>query len=482
MNAKQVKRAIGIVQAALAELRDLRWHRTGRHTASQLREELEAFNRGIAAGNTMLLRQKLEWFHHDSIRRELGNIQTVLRQLYPFLTDASVQQQIRETGYEPGKVMHHFAHSLEWVEKLRSVVDAHESLVKQALAGSPVEHSTMTKLEDRILRLNDWEERVARLCEGAVAEVTYHPSYASLEAQEARDPSLCQRIIGAFMTRIALPIAAAAAGMFIGTSAYAQDVAKNEPRQQEVVKSIDDQILVLEAKQNKSPEETLALAQLYVKADKPAKADEILRAYLKENPNDIRGLVQKRDIDGKKGLARHPDDELNKIIDSWDKETYRQLVKDNKRKEIVQGIEPLLNKLLTYDLSGLSQERKLTLSAMMSVLGTSYNSINMKDQALAACYLAVELVEASPTALGTIGNILLERNEYKKAQEIYTKIVKVDPKKHNGYAGLGYSFAGIGNYTEAMVNFEKASELSPNKELREKYLKAIEVCKEKSSK
>jgi tetratricopeptide (TPR) repeat protein len=477
MKAKQAKRTIGIVQAALAELRDLRWHRTGRHTAAQLREELEAFNRGIAAGNMMLLRQKLEWFHHDSIRRELGNIQAVLRQLYPFLTDASVQQQIRETGYEPGKVMHHFAHSLEWVEKLRSVVDAHESLVKQALAGSPVEHSMMTKLEDRILRLNNWEERVARLCEGAVAEVTYHPSYASLEVQEARDPSLCQRVIGAFMTRIALPIAAAAAGMFIGTSAYAQDVAKNEPRQQEVVKSIDDQILVLEAKQNKSPEETLALAQLYVKADKPAKAGEILRTYLKENPNDIRALAQKRNMDEKKGLHYpDPDDEVNKIIEGYDHAKYSPMVtKEGKFKEVITDFEPLLSKLYNHNLNELTPERKLKAALLFNVLGVAYDATGMKDHAIESALMSIQMSPTGAGSYSTVASILRARGQNSEALPYYTKIAELQPKLYHGHIGMARCYTALGKFEQAIPCFKKAIETAPER-FKDKFQKELSDC------
>jgi tetratricopeptide (TPR) repeat protein len=477
MNAKQAKRTIGIVQAALAELRDLRWHRTGRHTASQLREELEAFNRGIAAGNTMLLRQKLEWFHHDSIRRELGNIQAVLRQLYPFLNEASVQQQIRYTGYEPGKIMHHFAHSLEWVEKLRSVVDAHESLVKQVLAGSPAEHSMMTKLEDRILRLNDWEERVARLCKGAVAEVKYHPAYATLEEQEARDPSLFQRVIGAFMTRIVLPIAAASAGMFlVGTQAYAQDVAKNEPKQQEVVKSIDDQILLLEAKQNKSPEETLALAQLYVKADKPAKADEILRAYLKENPNDIRALVQKRNMDEKKGLHYpDPDDEVNRIIDAYDHKKYGAMIKERNFKGIIAELEPNLNKLCKHNLQALTPERKAKADLLFNVLGAAYDMTEQGDHALQS---ALESIRINPNGAGSYGivaKILRSKGQNAEALPYYTKVAELQPRLYHGHIGMARCYTTLGKFEQALPCFKKAVEAAPAN-LKDKFQKELDDC------
>lgn len=471
MDAKQVRTAVSTIVTALAELQDLRWHRTGKLSGEELRDNLNAMNQGAALGNGLLLRQKAQWFNYDTVRKELGNLKTIMETLARCL-DEDVRREIDAEGYSLGKTIQPINVTLQFIEEMRAALNRHELLQKKIEQGQPVDAREIASLESQLVELTDFEEQVAPLDEIAMQRVTNSAQYRSAEKQSR---STLQRLAAA----VVLPVAAAAA-MFFGMSgtAYAQETAK-APQASAQQQSIDNQIVALEAKQNKTADDYLALTQLYTKADRLDKANDTIKAYLTSNPNDIRGLVAKRDLDGKKGVTgKEPDDTLNKLIDSINTDQYKQWIKENNRKAIISDFEPLLNTILQYDITHISQERKAKIGGTLSTMGVSYYTLKQLDHALTACKLSLEFFPESTVALGMIGQILRERKDYDGSIEACKKVIKIAPTRHHGYAGAAYSYVGKRDFQSALENFLKAYDLAPQ-EYKEEYQKAADNCRNK---
>lgn len=474
MDARQLRRALDTIRTAAGELKDLRWHRVGRHSAAELREELEAINKGIAAGNGLLLRQKLEWFNHDSLLKELGNLKVIMQQLTNILADADVRQEIIQEGFSFGATAHNVEHTLQWIQEARAAVDRHEQVVQKALQGIPAKTGEMLALEYPFLELTELEERVEALSQ----QVLDRASRYDLERQPR--PFL-NRVAAA----IVLPFAAAAAMLWGMTGqAYAQDVTKQQgkpPQEQSI--SIEDQIAALERKADKTPEDYLKLTDLYTRANKLDKASETISGYLKNNPNDIRGLLQRKKLNNKKGIKYNaPDENLQKLIDGFDKEKYENMIsKESKYKEAISDLEPILERMLSYELSELNDSQKAKVAALMNVLAAAYDMTNQKDHALASCFYCLEIVPNWSAVYTIIGSIYRQRKEYASAMSAFKKYTELEPNKHYGYAGIGRCYRDQGDFEKAIPYFEEALKRAPTP-LVKKYQKEIDNCKEKLGK
>ena len=466
MDAKNLQRSLATLVTALRELRDLREHRTGGKDNDALRADMDALNAGIARGNGMLLQQKLAWFHHDSLRRELGNLKVIMQALQSCL-DEDVRQELAAEGASPDKIARHIESSLDWITVFRGAVDRHEQLVAEALSGKPTSAGEIASLENRLLRFNDWEEKVSAMGTGALAKIA--PYAKSLGTQE---PSMLRRIAAS----IVLPLAAAAAMMFSASPAYSQDIAKGD----KPVITVNDQISILESKLDKTPDEYLKLTELYTKADRLDKATATINDYLKSNPNDIRALVQKRDLDGKKGLGhKHPDEDLLRIINSFDGNEYRKLIGQKSYQEIIKKLEPSLSTIFSYDWSTLSSQQKENLGDILNALGGAYYSLGKHNLALDACLADIAITPASPGSYSIIGSIFWMQKQYDKSIEAYKNVVKYNPQSTIGYAGLAECHFAISQYTEASAAWEIAITKATTAEKKEKYQQKLEECRAK---
>lgn len=194
VDTKHVQRAVTLISDALSELTTLRSRRSGNRSAAELRDELVAINKGIARGNGLLLREKLHWFDHESVRNELGNLKAMMQAVRPLVDDAGVQGELVREGFSVPKTVQHVENALDAIEHFRSVVDRHERMTRQAVQGEPFSSEDLALLEDRMLRLNEWEERIAELGQSAIARIA-----------QSRAPD--SRIAAALL----LPLASAAA-------------------------------------------------------------------------------------------------------------------------------------------------------------------------------------------------------------------------------------------------------------------------------
>jgi tetratricopeptide (TPR) repeat protein len=472
MDAKQVKAAVSTIVTALAELQDLRWHRTGKLSADDLRAELAAMNNGAALGNGLLLRQKAQWFNYDSVRKELGNLKTIMETLARCL-DEDVRREIDAEGYSLGKTIQPINVTLQFIEEMRAALNRHELLQNKISQGQPVDAREIASLETQLVELTDFEEQVAPLDEIAMQRVTQSSQYRSADKQPR---STLQRLAAA----VVLPVAAAAA-MFFGMSgtAYAQETAK-APQASAQQQSIDNQITALEAKSNKTADDYLTLTQLYTKADRLDKANDTIKAYLATNPNDIRGLVAKRDLDGKKGIAyKKPDDNLFKILNAFNADEYRKLIGDKKFKEIVNNLEQLLSTITAYDTTELNDVHKESFGDILNAIGSAYSALGRADEAIAACKLDIAITPNSPGSYSIIGTKLWERKQYDEAMKAFENTIKYAPNRSVGYGGMASCHFAKENYEKAMEYYQIALSKAETARHKEIYQKRISDCKEK---
>ena len=61
-----------------------------------------------------------------------------------------------------------------------------------------------------------------------------------------------------------------------------------------------------------------------------------------------------------------------------------------------------------------------------------------------------------------IGEKSLNKKDYKKAVEFFTKVIDIDKGDANAYAFRGQSYHYMAKYIEAMEDYNKAIELEPN--------------------
>jgi len=105
-------------------------------------------------------------------------------------------------------------------------------------------------------------------------------------------------------------------------------------------------------------------------------------------------------------------------------------------------------------------------SAWAIILGMVYwdtePSPSLLDEALAAAQLALALDGQSAIIHNILGRVQLARREYRSAMAHEEAAIRLNPAFAPAYCALGDSLAYEGRYEEAVAQFEKAVEISPN--------------------
>jgi tetratricopeptide (TPR) repeat protein len=113
---------------------------------------------------------------------------------------------------------------------------------------------------------------------------------------------------------------------------------------------------------------------------------------------------------------------------------------------------------------------------ILNMLGVIYHSKERFEDAERAFEKALEINPNYTDAALNLSVTYNDRGKYKEAREIYTRAISnsyvteservLDPfargKISNMHADLGDAYAGVGMYQEAVAQFERALELSPN--------------------
>lgn len=104
--------------------------------------------------------------------------------------------------------------------------------------------------------------------------------------------------------------------------------------------------------------------------------------------------------------------------------------------------------------------------AYATILGMVYWDTDpdeaLLDEALAAVRQAIYLDRQNALLYMLMGRVQLARREYSKALQENETAIRMNPTLAPAYCGLGDSLAYEGRYAEAITQFEKAVEISPN--------------------
>ena len=93
---------------------------------------------------------------------------------------------------------------------------------------------------------------------------------------------------------------------------------------------------------------------------------------------------------------------------------------------------------------------------------TSYKLINDFDGVLIYLNKQILIDKTNIKALSFKAAILSNNQEYEKSNQLYSKIIKLDPKQDKAYEGRGWCFYIIGKYEEAINNFSEAVKINKN--------------------
>jgi hypothetical protein len=243
MDGAQVQAAVELVNAACDRVAQLRRKRIGERTAKQLAEELAMVNRMMRSASDAsqkgnALAQKALWFNHDHLLNELGNLDTMVQALKGMLADEQVRKEIADEGFSLDKTLRHVQTATDWIEQFRANVAQHEAILAGGLDGNTVSTRDLDMLEDRLVRYNDWEQKVAVLGKNAVVRIKQHPGYTTLPRQQ---PSLVKRIAAALVLSIASTVFSAS-GLSAQETAQ-QGVAKVAFENKEMNEKTIDEIL-----------------------------------------------------------------------------------------------------------------------------------------------------------------------------------------------------------------------------------------------
>jgi hypothetical protein len=159
---ERVRRAGGIIHSASAELLRLRKERIGNRSVAELREELGRLNRAVATGSRHLLRQKKEFFEHDTLAREIGLLKTIVVSAQELLSYPAVQEELSGKKFSVEKITAGLHKGINRVQRLRHALANHERLFSHLARGIAVKAVDLERLEHLLLSINDWEEHLEK--------------------------------------------------------------------------------------------------------------------------------------------------------------------------------------------------------------------------------------------------------------------------------------------------------------------------------
>lgn len=98
-------------------------------------------------------------------------------------------------------------------------------------------------------------------------------------------------------------------------------------------------------------------------------------------------------------------------------------------------------------------------------IGESYSNLNQTSEAEAFYLRAVELSDQNLEFKNKLGSALVSNGKIKEAQQIFSSIIKNDPKFASALSNYGYTCLLQNNITEAELYFDKALKMDPDLEI-----------------
>ena len=98
---------------------------------------------------------------------------------------------------------------------------------------------------------------------------------------------------------------------------------------------------------------------------------------------------------------------------------------------------------------------------VLQVLGDIYGAQKDYEQAIAAYKRALELNSNQPKVMASLAQAYLRAGQFDAASELLTSVVATEPSS-TAYQHLGYAMLKLKKLDDAIANYRKATELSPN--------------------
>jgi tetratricopeptide (TPR) repeat protein len=102
-------------------------------------------------------------------------------------------------------------------------------------------------------------------------------------------------------------------------------------------------------------------------------------------------------------------------------------------------------------------------------LGYGYSGLGQYDQAIAAMERYVKALPRDPNPQDSYGEILRQAGRFNASLDHYRAALKVDPAYFTSHAGLGDTYALMGDQTRARVEYAKAIQIAPGEDDRMTY-------------
>ena len=229
----------------------------------------------------------------------------------------------------------------------------------------------------------------------------------------------------------------------------------------------------------KSPVIGERLAEMYWKAQRVHDAEVEAQALLKRNPEDAQtrrllGHIYLRSL-GSAGENAGQSDTVNRAVEQfkevvrldpsdvesalWLARLYRLQNQHEKAEEVLRGI--LKND--AENEAGVEQLTQLLLDE-----GKSAEAITLLENVTAR--------SASPTLLDLLGDAYTQTKDLPKAEGAYRRAVELEPSELNHQRGLGQTLFAEEKYSDALVVYQRLSELMPDD--ADIYLRLAQIYRE----
>jgi tetratricopeptide (TPR) repeat protein len=174
-----------------------------------------------------------------------------------------------------------------------------------------------------------------------------------------------------------------------------------------------------------------------------------------------------------------PDDEYKKLLDGlWDKYDISYILLRTQKHSILRKIARILDNdpnwsLVFWDDVSMMYVRKdgkndILLEKFATMGATPYNVQIYRDGKSAIAldeYRNMNSIYPSARSENALGYLYLQQNDITKADEHFSKAMKLDPDFESPYMNLAEIRASQGKYNEAIDNYLKAQKLAPDRGL-----------------
>lgn len=180
-----------------------------------------------------------------------------------------------------------------------------------------------------------------------------------------------------------------------------------------------------------------------------------LRGILKENPDQAKILGEIAINYYKSGQIKYFEDAMKKLseLPKRSSEVYEYLIRASMLEEKFEEVVKYSEECLKLDPGKLNIRMQL---------GEVLLGMKKYKEALKNFNLVKERLPSYPKMLFFVSKIWLAEGNTKKALEMAEEEIKMNPDIEDGYVLVGNIKSNLGEYSEALLNYQKAQQINPN--------------------